>query len=192
VSTLRYLAVGVLTSVAVACASRDASRVDSAEGTVAIDSTTGEVVFQDVKYPLTSDNFKKFSVAQEALDALPEPPVVQRIDVQNPREADVVLVVKQLEDDAAARAAIENAGMTVRDFVLTSLALGQAMAFLTDSRVPVGDANRAFLTENQVSVEQLEARRRFRIDDAGGRGSHDVDRGKRKKHKEKGKKGRGH
>jgi hypothetical protein len=166
--------------------------VDSAEGTVAIDGTTGDVVFQDVKYPLTSDNFKKFSVAQDALDALPQPPVVQRIDVRNPREADVILVVKQLEDDKGARAAIENAGMSVRDFVLTSLALGQALAFSTDSLVPVSDANRAFLSENQVRVEQLETRRHFRVDNGSGRGRHDGEGGKRKKHKEKGKKGRGH
>jgi hypothetical protein len=141
----------------------DALVADSAGGLVAIDTTLGEVEFRDVDYRLTSDNFNRYVVAQDAIDALPQPPVVQRIDVRAPREDDVVMVVQQLESDEPARLAIANSGLSVRDFVLTSLALGQALAFGNDQRVVVQPVNRLFLEDNRLVIDRLESRRRFRI-----------------------------
>lgn len=143
----------------------DAPVADSAAGLVAIDTALGEVAFRDVDYRLTSDNFTKFQVAQERIDALPEPPVVQRIDLRAPREDDVVVVVRQLETNEPARLAIVNSGLSVRDFVLTSLALGQALAFGNDQRVIVQPLNRLFLEDNRLVIDRLETRRRFRIGD---------------------------
>jgi hypothetical protein len=141
----------------------DALRVDSSAGLVSIDTTLGEVAFRDVSYRLTSDNFARYQVAQDRIDALPEPPVVQRIDLRSPREEDVVVVVNDLERNEPARLAIVNSGLSVRDFVLTNLALGQALAFGNDERVVVYPENRLFLEDNRVVIDRLESRRRFRI-----------------------------
>jgi hypothetical protein len=143
----------------------DAIRVDSSAGLVAIDTTLGAVAFRDVDYRLTSDNFAKYQVAQERIDALPAPPVVERIDLRAPREEDVAVVVRQLETDEPARLAIVNSGLSVRDFVLTSLALGQALAFGNDESVVLQPVNRLFLEDNRLVIERLESRRRFRIGD---------------------------
>ena len=173
------------------CSRDDDARVaDSAGGLVAIDTTFGEVAYRDVNYRLTSDNFAKFQVAQERIDALPQPPVVQRIDLRAPREDDVAVVVNQLEADEPSRTAIVSTGLSVRDFVLTSLALGQALAFGNDQRVLVFPENRLFLEDTRVGIDRLESRRRFRI---GGRGNEHGNPGLAKGHgKDKGKgKGKG-
>jgi hypothetical protein len=143
----------------------DALRVDSAAGLVSIDTTLGEVAFRDVDYRLTSDNFAKYQVAQDRIDALPAPPVVQRIDLRSPRDEDVVVVVHQLESNEPARLAIVNSGLSVRDFVLTSLALGQALAFGNDQAVVLQPVNRLFVEDNRLVIDRLEGRRRFRIGD---------------------------
>ena len=136
---------------------------DSAAGLVSIDTMTGEMAFRDVNYRLTSDQFTRFVVAQDAIDALPNPPVVKRIDLRAPREEDVVLVVGQLEGDEPARSAIESAGLSVRDFVGTSLALDQALAFANDRTVVAQPANLLFVEDNRVAIDRLEGRRRFAI-----------------------------
>ena len=59
--------------------------------------------------------------------------------------------------------AIASAGMSVRDFVLTSLALGQALAYANDRTVIAEPVNRLFVEDNRVAIDRLEGRRRFQI-----------------------------
>jgi hypothetical protein len=194
-----------------ACSPSDRSLSDSAAGDVSQDSALVGVEYQGVKFPLTSDNFKKFLVAQEALDSISDPPNVPRIDVRNPTDDAIDDAVDELEDHDEAKRAIEGAGISVKDFVLTSLALGQALAFSADPRVP--PTNVAFVDSNRVTINRLELRRRFRVvnddrvrlrgdddsddDDRGRRarghrrGDDDSDRGNRGRGRGRGDRGRG-
>lgn len=96
--------------------------------TLAGDEGDGE--FVPVDYELTSDTYKKWLVAQEHLkrdagDAdlgLP----AQRVLITNPSAGSIDSVVDELESVAQTRDAIESADLSVRDYVLATLALYQA------------------------------------------------------------------
>lgn len=161
---VRWTAAVVFAFVATACGrSDDGALADSTAGDVSLDSALVGVQYRGVKFPLTSDSFKKFLVAQEALDSIPDPPDVPRIDVRNPTDEAIEDAVDELEDHDDARRAIEGAGISVKDFVLTSLALGQALAFSGDPRGQLPSTNVAFVDSNRIVIQDLEARRRFRV-----------------------------
>jgi hypothetical protein len=60
-----------------------------AAGEVSLDSATDGVVFHGVKYPLTSQNYRKWLVAQAALDSVAEPSEMPRVDVRDPTDDDI-------------------------------------------------------------------------------------------------------
>lgn len=86
--------------------------------------------FVPVDYELTSDTYKKWLVAQQNLardagDAdlgLP----AQRVLLTNPSAGSIDSVVDELESVEQTRKAIEAADLSVRDYVLATLALYQA------------------------------------------------------------------
>ena len=90
----------------------------------------GDGEFIPVDYELTSDTYKKWLVAQENLrrdagDAdlgLP----AQRVLLTNPSAESIDGVVTELERSAQTRDAIRSAGLSVRNYVLATLALYQA------------------------------------------------------------------
>ena len=157
----------------------------TAGGDVALDSAAVGTVFHGVKYPLTSDNYRRWLVAQEALDSLEEPTGMPRIDVRDPTDDDIEHTVAFLQEHEDERAAIERSGLSVRDFVLTSIALGQAFNFRGDDLVPSG--NRAFVDSNRAQIGRAREARRFHVldddgDDSPGRG-HGRGKGKGHGHK---------
>lgn len=93
-------------------------------------SEDGGDEFVPVDYELTSETYKKWLAAQENLkrdagDAdlgLP----AQRILLTNPSAGSIDSVVDELESVEQTREAIESADLSVRDYVLTTLALYQA------------------------------------------------------------------
>jgi len=142
-----------------------------AEGDVTSDSATVGTVFHGVKYPLTSDNYRKWIVAQAALDSLEEPTDMPRIELRDPTDDDIDRTVDFLSNHDTERRAIERAGLSVRDFVLTSVALGQALHFASDELVPRD--NRAFVEANRQQLVRAREARRYHVidddDDAGDR-----------------------
>ena len=143
----------------------------SVAGDVSIDSATAGTVFHGVKYPLTSENYRKWLVAQAALDSLPEPAAMPRVDLRDPTDDDIDRTVNFLAQQDAERRAIERSGLSVKDFVLTSIALGQAFHFAKDPLVP--QENRVFVATNRPEIERVRAARNFHVldddeDDDGG------------------------
>jgi hypothetical protein len=165
---------------------------DSLSGDISPDSATVGAVFHGVKYPLTSQNYRKWLVAQAALDSLPEPTEMPRVDLRDPTDDDIEATVKFLEDQSAERRAIERSGLSVQDFVLTSVALGQALNLAGRNVVPA--ENVAFVDSNRVEIERVRATRRFHVVDDDEDDDHDRGNGNGRKHghKHKHKHGRGH
>lgn len=82
-------------------------------------------VYEAIDYTLTSDNYKRWLAAQHALDSAGIR-FDERIDVRSVSDDDVDRVTESLQSRPSARAAIEGAGMSIRDFVLTTVALAQS------------------------------------------------------------------
>jgi hypothetical protein len=172
--------------------SRDSNALTSdtaaAAGEVSSDSATVGTVFHGVKYPLTSENYRKWTVAQTALDSIPEPMAMPRVDLRDPTDDDIERTVDFLSHQDAARRAIERSGLSVKDFVLTSIALGQAFNFARDDLVPRD--NRAFVDSNRSELVRVREARRFHVLDDDEDDDHDGEheRGHGKGHE----KGHGH
>lgn len=89
------------------------------------DVLSDSVAYEALDYTLTSDNYNKWLRAQHALDsAAVEAPA--RLDIRHVSENDLERVTEALERQPQARAAIESADMSVKDFVLTTVALAQS------------------------------------------------------------------
>jgi len=194
------LGLGALALSAVACNRSDetnalTSDTASAAGEVSSDSGTVGTVFHGVKYPLTSDNYRKWMVAQAALDSLPEPTAMPRVDLRDPTDDDIDRTVDFLSRQDAARRAIERSGLSIKDFVLTSIALGQAFNFARDDLVP--RKNRAFVDSNRAELERVREARRFHVLDDDEDDEHEGralghGKGHEKKHGHHHKRGHGH
>jgi len=115
-------------AVAIGAALAGCGREEGLPLTLASADEDGE--FVPVDYELTSDTYKKWLVAQQNLardagDAdlgLP----AQRVLLTNPSAGSIDSVVDELESVEQTRKAIEAADLSVRDYVLATLALYQA------------------------------------------------------------------
>ena len=122
------LARAVCVAVALGVGAGGCDREEGIPLTLASEDGGGE--FVPVDYELTSDTYKKWLVAQENLkrdagDAdlgLP----AQRVLLTNPSSGSIDSVVDELESVEQTREAIESADLSVRDYVLATLALYQA------------------------------------------------------------------
>jgi hypothetical protein len=148
-------ALGVLL---VACAD-GVDRSELTGGDVAQDT----VSYRGLDYDLTSDNYRRWLAANDALDSARIEPDVRL----NPRTAtgdDIDAAVQALEADERASTAIRGADISVRDYVLTSVALAQSWdAIDRPTRVtgiPVANVNflRTQDTGNQVTRSRPTAR----------------------------------
>lgn len=173
---------------------------DTDSAAVAAAAATGTLVANDgnvraVDYMLTSDRYRNWTRAQRDLDALPVTTTSNRLRVSNASDTDVERLVRQLESDPAARRAIEPSGLSVRDYVLTTLALAQAMDATengTRTRLTgVPRENLDIYTTNRDDVRRLRRDSRYRVvdDDSDGdsdkKSDGDSDRRSGKKHKNK-------
>lgn len=92
--------------------------------------TGGDVVqdtasYQGIDYDLTSDNYRRWLAANDALDSARIEPAV-RLDPRSATDDDIDAAVKALEADERASSTIRGADISVRDYVLTSVALAQS------------------------------------------------------------------
>lgn len=140
------------------CAARpsgDALSSDSAGGEVPPDSALVGVMYHGDRYVLRSDLYARWREAQAALDSLPEPANLPRIDVHHATDAQIDSTITFLEDRGPERRAIERAGFSVRDYVLTSLALGSMLVRSGE----VADSVRAPLTQVHIDRGEIERAR---------------------------------
>jgi len=121
-----------------------------------------EALSARVDYVLTEDNFARWEDAQSYLDALPRSAL--------PPEAGtggnaVDRAVARLEASPRARTAIERTGLSVRDFVLETIALAQAteaeQTGRSTSATPIPAANFQFV--QRYRARALMARRDDRL-----------------------------
>lgn len=177
-----------------ACGKDSDTREFLSEGNVAVDSSE----FRAVDYSITSDNYKRWLAAQAALDSV-DIDAELRLDPRRATADDVDRVVRDLRQHPTAREAIERSGLSVRDYVLTSIALAQSWDAVNtpDQRFPgVPAENVTWLRAQAVSDPVVQTRPRVRIledDDDSDSDSDSDGRGKgRGKHNGKNRgKGRG-
>ena len=118
-------------------------------------------------YEVTDERYRQWVAAQRALDALPDLPPPPRLDAWRVTQADIDRAVSYLEGEPRARQAIARAGLTPRDYVLTTVALDQALVVASGSRAPAQAAiprrNVAVADQNREDLERIWRDRRFRI-----------------------------
>jgi hypothetical protein len=123
-----------------------------------------------LNYEVTADRYQRWLAAQRALDAIPglsEPPA---LDPTRFTDTDVDRAVQYLESDARARAALARAGVSARDYVLTTLALDQALVASASASgssgggasPSSGSASRAVDRPSGAAAPSSPARRRTR------------------------------
>ncbi len=111
-----------------------------------------------IDYVITEDNFARWHDAEENLDQLP----VSAIGTASGygRTA-IARAVKRLESSPLARQAIESTGLSVRDFVLETIALAQATEAArtgkSTSPTPILAENYQFVAEHRSAVPRAES-----------------------------------
>ena len=116
---------GVALVVVVACGKGDRG------GTAGGDAGATEIAALD--YEVTPDRYMRWVGAQQALDAIPGLPAPPKIDPVRLDEDAIRRAVEYLEEDPRARAALARAGISARDYVLTTVALDQALVAAASS-----------------------------------------------------------
>jgi hypothetical protein len=118
-----------------------------------------------VDFVITDDNFAQWERAQTFLDALPRSATAK--DVASGGNA-VDRAVARLEANPRARTAIERTGLSVRDFVLETIALAQATEAAETGRstsaTPIPQANFQFV--QKYRAREVLARRQDRANEA--------------------------
>lgn len=111
-----------------------------------------EALAVPVDFRLTDDNFAQWEDAQSSLDDIPR----SEIGTGAPAHGTAVdRAVARLESSASARSAIERAGLSVREFVLETIALAQAVAAETgnlQNATPIPPENFEFVQRYRVRV----------------------------------------
>lgn len=104
----------------------------------------GEVAALD--YEVTPDRYQRWVAAQQTLDAIPGLPEPPKIDPMRLGDAEIRRAVEYLERDTRSRAALGRAGISARDYVLTTVALDQAL--VTASSVGAARASNQSVRRN--------------------------------------------
>ena len=112
-------------------------------------SEVREALASHVDFRINDDNFARWSEAQSNLEQLPRAEI-QRMFVLRGDAVDKA--VARLESNPLTRQAIESAGLSVRDFVLETIALAQASA---------ATQTRSSTSEASVPAENLQFVRRY-------------------------------
>jgi hypothetical protein len=118
----------LLLAVIIACGRGDAASGDV--DTALLHRAGGDVMLVDggrLPYEITSERYRQWETARRALRAA-RISLSMRLDPLRVTEADIQRAVSFFERNGRARRAIEGTGMSVRDYVLTTLALEQQMA----------------------------------------------------------------
>lgn len=128
-----------------------------------------EALATPVSYRLTEANYDQWERAQNFLDALPRSAFVSASGSQGNA---IDRAVQTLEASPRARTAIERTGLTVRDFVLETIALAQAAEARSGQArggVNVPPENIQFVQqhESRIMLARSQARQPARVDNYG-------------------------
>jgi hypothetical protein len=96
----------------------------------------GGIEVEALNYEVTPERYRRWVAAQRALDAIPGISAPPPLDPFRVTDAEVDRAVGYLESDERARAALARAGVSARDYVLTSIALDQALVVSTPRAAP--------------------------------------------------------
>lgn len=102
-------------------------------------SSSGEVALSDggsFEFSITSEQYKQWYKAHKGLDRRIASRFGALLQPASPSERSIRRAVEYLESEPAARRAIESAGMSVRGFVVTTVALEQEMRVASESARP--------------------------------------------------------
>lgn len=124
------MVLGCLSALMIGCGGGD--RVETADGDAGVADA--------LDYEVTQDRYQRWLNAQQSLDALPGLPAPPRIDPMRLGEAEIARAVEYLEQDARAREALSQAGISARDYVLTTVALDQALVTASNEAPETGSA----------------------------------------------------
>jgi hypothetical protein len=105
----------------------------SQSDTSAAGGDAGPIEVDALSYEVTPDRYRRWLAAQRSLDAIQDLPAPPTLDPSRFTQADVDRAVRYLESDPRARAALARAGVSARDYVLTTLALDQALVASTST-----------------------------------------------------------
>jgi len=174
-----------------ACSHKDRSTADSAGGAVSADSSTlnhatsvtpaeggaAQVTSTDAKsvrlaseYRLTEQSFNQFVKASDSLAALRQRDTTVRatLDAQISDAANGTQVsaydagIKHLESNALVNNAIVSTGMSVPDYFVASIAIGQAERFLDNPKAapptPALGENIKFLQAHRAALQAMRTR----------------------------------
>jgi hypothetical protein len=98
----------------------------------------GGIEVEALKYEVTPDRYQRWVAAQRALDAIPGIPTPPALDPWRVSDAEIDRAVQYLESDPRSRAALARAGVSARDYVLTTIALDQALVVAAQPPVSPG------------------------------------------------------
>jgi hypothetical protein len=87
----------------------------------------GSIEVDALKYEVTPERYRQWVSVQRQLDSIPGLPEPPALDPSQFSTDDVERAVRYLESDPRSRAALARGGLSARDYVLTTLALDQAL-----------------------------------------------------------------
>jgi hypothetical protein len=93
-------------------------------------SSSGEVALTDgetLSFTITSERYKAWDAARQGIDRRIAARFGALLQAASPSRRSIEKAAAYLESEPAAKAAIERAGMSIRDFVVTTVALEQEM-----------------------------------------------------------------
>jgi hypothetical protein len=134
---------------------------------VQVTRTDAKSVTRATRYELTTDNFSKFLAAADSLSALEGRDSTERAhltaNLTDAGSTDADAGLKWLESDSAANAAINNAGISVKDYFVQSIAIAAASHFMGDPKAapptPTLSRNAEFLRSHKGELDRLDAQR---------------------------------
>src|SRR5213075_133439 len=111
----------------------------------AFSSSGGEVALSDgsrLEFAITSQRYKQWEVARSGLSRTVATRFGQILQPKSPTRHSIDRAVAYLESDLRSKQAIERAGMSVRDFVLMTVALEQEMQLASGKGAAAADEDR--------------------------------------------------
>lgn len=86
------------------------------------------LILEGIDYTVTSEDYRRWMAAEGALMSIGAEDLSERIPLEAATDEDIDRVADLLEENERIRTAIESSGLSVKDYVRTTIALEQALA----------------------------------------------------------------
>jgi len=134
---------------------------------VQVTRTDARSVTKALDYELTPENFAKFVAAADSLSAMEGRDAAARAhlsaNIEDAGSTDRDAGLKWLESDESVSKAINSAGISVRDYYVTSIATAAATRFMQDPKAapatPALAKNAEFLRSRKADLARLQSQR---------------------------------